>query len=68
MLEDLGPKYVGMKAFVSVALGFLVSETRLQLKLYRSQPCYDLHPEEIVSICLPGILSSPWVPLLLFSI
>ena len=68
MLEDLGPKYVGMKAFVSVALGFLVSEMRLQLKVYRSQPCSGLHPEEIVSICLPGILSSPWVPRLLFSI
>ena len=47
MLEDLGPKYVGMKAFVSVALGFLVSEMRLQLKVYRSWLYSGLHPEEM---------------------
>ena len=47
MLEDLGPKYVGMKAFVAVALGFLVSDPRLQLKVYRSWLYSGLHPEEM---------------------
>ena len=63
MLEDLGTKYVGMKAFVSVALGFLVSEQRLQLKctdlgsilvliLRRCQYLSPRHPEQSLGALL----------------